>query len=265
MGTFDDNRRHHRESVESFRRIEFRLDPPAGDIGLRREVERFPFVPADPHRLEHDCYEAYNIQVAGLEQRLRALSYPKRGHRRFGWAGLYPRADRRRSRDGPGRPAAQRHSGVYAARLRDWRAHQTQCGRVVPRTRRHLRRNRHHRHRQADAQGDRSSVLPGREGLRRHLRERPGRPAHRLPLPAGQPARWHRAGHRRPLRAGVGLVDLRCRRPDVALQRQRRRAQDADPAPDPLGHLIGPVRVRGRRGAAVGARHRDHPGTGSNR
>ncbi len=77
MGTFDDNRRHHRALAESFRRIDFRLDPPAGDIGLRREVERFPFVPADPQRLEQDCYEAYNIQVAGLEQRLRALDYPK--------------------------------------------------------------------------------------------------------------------------------------------------------------------------------------------
>jgi NAD+ synthase (glutamine-hydrolysing) len=77
MGTFDDNRRHHRTSAESFRRIEFRLDPPAGDIGLRRMVERFPFVPADPQRLQQDCYEAYNIQVAGLEQRLRALNYPK--------------------------------------------------------------------------------------------------------------------------------------------------------------------------------------------
>ncbi|MBW0011632.1 NAD(+) synthase [Mycobacterium sp.] len=77
MGTFDDNRRHHRLSAESFRRIEFRLDPPGGDLGLRREVERFPFVPADPERLEQDCYEAYNIQVSGLEQRLRALNYPK--------------------------------------------------------------------------------------------------------------------------------------------------------------------------------------------
>ena len=77
MGTFDDNRRHHRPLAESFRRIEFRLDPPTGDIGLRREVERFPFVPADPQRLQQDCYEAYNIQVAGLEQRLRALNYPK--------------------------------------------------------------------------------------------------------------------------------------------------------------------------------------------
>lgn len=77
MGTFDDNRRHHRVLAESFRRIDFRLDPPAGDIGLRREIERFPFVPADPQRLEQDCYEAYNIQVAGLEQRMRALDYPK--------------------------------------------------------------------------------------------------------------------------------------------------------------------------------------------
>ncbi len=77
MGTFDDNRRHHRTLTESFRRIDFRLDPPVGDIGLRRKVERFPFVPADANRLQQDCYEAYNIQVAGLEQRLRALHYPK--------------------------------------------------------------------------------------------------------------------------------------------------------------------------------------------
>ncbi|MGE2690889.1 NAD(+) synthase [Mycolicibacterium pulveris] len=77
MGTFDDNRIHHGITPESFRRIDFRLDPPSGDIGLRRDVERFPFVPSDPERLEQDCYEAYSIQVSGLEQRLRALDYPK--------------------------------------------------------------------------------------------------------------------------------------------------------------------------------------------
>src|SRR6188472_407899 len=77
MGTFDDNRAHHGLDADMFRRIEFEIVPPAGDIGLRREIERFPFVPSDPTRLELDCYEAYNIQVAGLEQRLRALSYPK--------------------------------------------------------------------------------------------------------------------------------------------------------------------------------------------
>ncbi|KMO77789.1 NAD(+) synthase [Mycolicibacterium obuense] len=77
MGTFDDNRRHHLIDDDSYRRIEFTLNPPDGDIGLRREVQRFPFVPNDPARLEQDCYEAYNIQVSGLEQRLRALKYPK--------------------------------------------------------------------------------------------------------------------------------------------------------------------------------------------
>ncbi|BBZ22511.1 NAD(+) synthase [Mycolicibacter hiberniae] len=77
MGTFDDNRRHHRDAVQAFRRVEFVLDPPSGDIGLRRVVERFPFVPSNPQRLQQDCYEAYNIQVSGLEQRLRALNHPK--------------------------------------------------------------------------------------------------------------------------------------------------------------------------------------------
>ena len=77
MGTFDDNRRRHQPELNSFRRIAFQLQPPTGDIGLYREVERFPFVPSDPIRLEQDCYEGYNIQVSGLEQRLRALNYPK--------------------------------------------------------------------------------------------------------------------------------------------------------------------------------------------
>src|SRR6187200_1687639 len=36
MGTFDDNRVHHGIDTELFRRIEFELDPPGGDIGLRR-------------------------------------------------------------------------------------------------------------------------------------------------------------------------------------------------------------------------------------
>ena len=70
MGTFDDNRR--RAGAGDFRRVAFPLDPPTLDLGLRRRVERFPFVPADPARLAQDCYEAYNIQVAGLVQRLRA-------------------------------------------------------------------------------------------------------------------------------------------------------------------------------------------------
>jgi NAD+ synthase (glutamine-hydrolysing) len=76
-GTFDDNRRALADRVGACRRIEFELGPVAGDLGLRRRVERFPFVPSDPRRLAQDCYEAYNIQVAGLQQRLEAIGDPK--------------------------------------------------------------------------------------------------------------------------------------------------------------------------------------------
>jgi len=94
QGTFDDNRRTHaitslvstasagRRTTSGaegrhFRTISFEVSPPAGDIGLRRKVDRFPFVPDDPARLALDCYEAYNIQVSGLEQRLNAIGSPK--------------------------------------------------------------------------------------------------------------------------------------------------------------------------------------------
>ena len=79
---------------------------------------------------------------------------------------------------------------------------------------------------------------PGRRGrarLRHHLRERAGGRAHLAPVPPGQPPRRAGARHRRPLRAGARLEHLRRRRPDVALQRQRLGAEDADPVPDPLG------------------------------
>ncbi len=77
MGTFDDNRRTHRARTADFRTVSFELAPPLTDLGLRRRLERFPFVPADAERLAQDCYEAYNIQVEGLQQRLAAIGGPK--------------------------------------------------------------------------------------------------------------------------------------------------------------------------------------------
>ncbi len=74
IGTFDDNRRTHSARTSDFRTVRFELAPPAGDLGLRRKVDRFPFVPDEPERLALDCYEAYNIQVYGLEQRMLAMS-----------------------------------------------------------------------------------------------------------------------------------------------------------------------------------------------
>ncbi len=77
QGTFDDNRRTLTDRVGTFRTVSFDLDPPRHDIGLRRKVDRYPFVPDDPARLALDCYEAYNIQVSALEQRLAAIGNPK--------------------------------------------------------------------------------------------------------------------------------------------------------------------------------------------
>ena len=73
-GSFDDNLRG---AAPPWRRVPFRVDPPEGDLGLRRRVERFPFVPSEAARLARDCYEAYNIQVAGLAQRLEATGTRK--------------------------------------------------------------------------------------------------------------------------------------------------------------------------------------------
>ena len=58
--------------VSRFRRIEFALDAPAERVTLDRAVERFPYVPSDPAKLRDNCYEAYNIQIQGLAQRLQS-------------------------------------------------------------------------------------------------------------------------------------------------------------------------------------------------
>ncbi|MDQ1130614.1 NAD(+) synthase [Microbacterium sp. SORGH_AS_0888] len=77
QGTFDDNRRTQAARTDGFRTVPFRLAPPARDVGLARTLDRFPFVPDDAARLAQDCYEAFNIQVSGLEQRLRAIGQPR--------------------------------------------------------------------------------------------------------------------------------------------------------------------------------------------
>ena len=240
MGTFDDNRRTHADAHRTTSAASaFTLDPPDGDLGLRRELERFPFVPADPDRLEQDCYEAYNIQVAGLQQRLDGDRRPEGRHRRLGRPGLHPRADRRREGDGPRGPPAQRHPRLHAARAsRPATGTKANAHKLMARARRSPRRSSTS---PPTARLMLEEIEPPvrarRGGLRRHVRERPGRPAHGLPVPDRQPARRDRARHGRPLRARARLGDLRRRRPDEPLQRQRRRPEDAHPAPDPLGRL----------------------------
>jgi NAD+ synthase (glutamine-hydrolysing) len=47
---------------------------PGATADLLRPLDRFPFVPDDPARLDQDCYEAFNIQVQGLMRRMKATS-----------------------------------------------------------------------------------------------------------------------------------------------------------------------------------------------
>jgi NAD+ synthase (glutamine-hydrolysing) len=70
FGTFNDSAAAHGHPETRFRRITFAHQPDFADVGLHREIARFPFVPADPARLDEDCYEAFNIQVEGLLKRI---------------------------------------------------------------------------------------------------------------------------------------------------------------------------------------------------
>jgi NAD+ synthase (glutamine-hydrolysing) len=60
------------EKVARFRKVRFELDAPRNSVALDRAVERFPYVPSDPAKLRDNCYEAYNIQIQGLAQRLQS-------------------------------------------------------------------------------------------------------------------------------------------------------------------------------------------------
>ena len=69
----------HRERLRAIRQIPFELGEEirARPLELRREVARFPYVPADPASRNERCEEGYNIQVLGLETRLRATGIEK--------------------------------------------------------------------------------------------------------------------------------------------------------------------------------------------
>ena len=70
--TFDDAVEHAGRPEDRFRFVPMDHAPHGGDIGLARKVDRFPFVPGRQHRLDEDCFEAFNIQVEGLMRRIEA-------------------------------------------------------------------------------------------------------------------------------------------------------------------------------------------------
>ncbi len=76
-GTFNDAAAALGHPETDFRRIAFRAEPDFADVGLKRHLDRFPFVPDNPERLNQDCFEAFNIQVQGLMRRYQSLRSKK--------------------------------------------------------------------------------------------------------------------------------------------------------------------------------------------
>ena len=66
-----------RQGALVYRTVAVAFEPPSGALALARPVDRFPFVPDDPARLAEYCHEAYNVQVQGLAQRLKASGLTK--------------------------------------------------------------------------------------------------------------------------------------------------------------------------------------------
>ena len=76
--TFAQSARRHAEEVKSFRvqRVKLAL-PLEATLPLNREIERFPYVPADRALRDERCTEVYNIQVQALIQRLSSSGIQK--------------------------------------------------------------------------------------------------------------------------------------------------------------------------------------------
>jgi NAD+ synthase (glutamine-hydrolysing) len=75
--SFADAMHDHRRALARTRRLEFELGIGRPVCGLRRTVERFPYVPADPVSRSERCEEVYSIQVQGLETRMGATGIEK--------------------------------------------------------------------------------------------------------------------------------------------------------------------------------------------
>ncbi len=77
LSSWGDSIHDFRRRLEYARRIEFELNPSAAPTPLRRDVERFPYVPSNPQTRNARCEEVYKIQVAGLQTRLQATGLQK--------------------------------------------------------------------------------------------------------------------------------------------------------------------------------------------
>ena len=77
QNTFGQSAGRFKALLEGFRAVPFELPVPVEASPLRRRVERFPYVPADPAKRDERCAEVYHIQVQALVQRLSAAGIDK--------------------------------------------------------------------------------------------------------------------------------------------------------------------------------------------
>jgi NAD+ synthase (glutamine-hydrolysing) len=78
QNSFGVSAQRHAEVLRGFRTVEFDLPGlPQQPGALRRNVERFPYVPADASTRDARCQEVFNIQVQSLVQRLEASNIQK--------------------------------------------------------------------------------------------------------------------------------------------------------------------------------------------
>lgn len=72
-GSLAFNREQNKDRIK-YRTVTFKLAPPLGDLGLRRSIDRFPYVPSDPQKLDILCSESFHIQSQGLARRMKAAN-----------------------------------------------------------------------------------------------------------------------------------------------------------------------------------------------
>ena len=259
--TFSDNAAAARDRLGGFRICDFALDAPAERLDLKRGVERFPYVPADPSRLAEDCHEAYNIQVQGLAKRLAATGLEKLV------IGVSGGLDSTQALIVATRVMARLglpNTNILAYTLPGFAtsdATKTNAWTLM------------------NALG----VTAGEVDIRPAARQMLADMNH--PFASGQPVYdvtfenvqaglrtdylFRLANQHKALVVGtgdlseLGLGHLWGWGPHVPLQSQRLGLQDVDPAPDPLRGGIRRCGRQDRRGAAGHPRFRDHPRTGA--
>ena len=210
---YGDSIHDHRERLAAAApdRVRARRRAGGASVALRRRVERFPYVPADPASRSERCEEVYNIQVRGLETRLRATGIEKVV---IGVSGgldsTHALIVAVRAIDRLGLPRTNvlgyTMPGFATSKLTLSNAHKLMQALGVS-----ARGDRHPPLGDADAARPRPPGRARREGLRHHLRERAGGRAHLTPVPPRQPPPRVGARDRRSLRARARLEHLRRR------------------------------------------------------